>query len=107
MFAAIDERRFEEFPRYFHPDIVYLRPGFEPVEGLDALVHFYRHVRLIRSGAHRVERLVADGAAAVAMGTFSGELRDGSPTKEPFADAYEFRDGLVAERRTFFFRPAI
>ena len=107
MFAAIDARQFDDLPRFFHPEIVYSRPGFDPVHGLDALDHFYRHVRIIRSGAHRVDRLVADGAAAVAVGVFAGELRDGTATNEPFADAYEFRDGLVAERRTFFFRPAI
>lgn len=107
MFDAIDGRRFDELPRFFHPDIVYSRPGFDPIRGLEALDHFYRHVRPISSGAHRVDRLVADGSVAVAMGVFLGTLRDGSPTYEPFADSYEFRNGMVAERHTFFFRPAI
>jgi len=107
MFDAIDGRDFDALGRYFHPDIVYERPGYEPIRGLDALLHFYREVRRIGGGRHHVEALVDDEEGAVAMGTFRGVLKDGAEANEPFADAYRFQDGRIAHRRTYFFRPAI
>ena len=47
MFAAIDGRDFDALERYFHPDVVYERPGYEPIRGLGSLLHFYREVRRI------------------------------------------------------------
>jgi uncharacterized protein len=107
MFAAIDGRAFDDLERYFTHDVVYERPGYEPIRGIADLLRFYREERRIESGQHDVESLVCGDDAAVAMGTFQGVLKDGAPATEPFADAYRFQNGRIAHRKTYFFRPAI
>src|SRR3990172_2041870 len=101
MFHAIDHCQWERLPIFFHPDVVYDRPGHRQVQGIDDLMKFYREERRIESGRHELESVVVEGDHAVAIGTFRGQLRDGSPADEMFADAYTFRDGRIWRRRTY------
>jgi uncharacterized protein len=107
MFDTIDIRRWDDLGQCFTVDVVYERPGYEPLFGLDALDHFYRAVRIIASGEHQIERLIAYPDAAACWGRFVGADRNGRPLNERFSDVYELRNGLVARRVTHFFRPAI
>lgn len=107
MFATIDARRWAELADFFTTDAVYERPGYEPIIGYAALEHFYREVRIIGSGQHRIERLVIGRETAACWGRFVGASRDGKPLDERFADVYELRGGRVARRTSYFFRSAI
>ena len=53
MFAAIDAGEFDRLREYFAADVVYERPGYEPLRGIEALENFYRHERIIARGAPR------------------------------------------------------
>jgi ketosteroid isomerase-like protein len=107
MFAAIDAGEFERLREYFSADVVYERPGYEPLRGIDALEYFYRHERIIARGAHDLQGVLAGPRAAACWGRFRGLSRRGDALDERFADVYELRDGRVARRTTHFFRPAI
>ena len=107
MFEIIDAADFDRLGEVFDAQVVYERPGYSPISGLAQLDDFYRFRRVIRTGRHHLHRLVFDSEAGVAIGLFTGELKDGSATEEPFADAYRFSGGRIAHRQTFFFRPAI
>ena len=106
-FQAIDAGDLESLPRFFHRDIVYERPGYDPLVGLDAVMHFYRTRRVIASGKHQVEGIVVEGDAGASWGRFAGARKDGSAIDERFADVYTFTDGKVRTRRSHFFRPAV
>jgi ketosteroid isomerase-like protein len=107
MFATIDARRWDALTEFFTSDAVYERPGYAPIIGFPALDHFYREVRVIGCGHHRVERMVEGRETAACWGRFVGASRDGKPLDERFADVYELRNGRIARRTSYFFRPAI
>lgn len=94
-----------EVPPLFAQDAVYKRPGYPAFEGMQALVAFYEGDRVIASGAHGITHLLTDPQARVAFveGVFTGELKDGSPVRAPFADVLEFDEaGLIRRRQTYF-----
>lgn len=106
MFDAIDAQDHAALGQFFTADVVYERPGFSNICGFDDLVDFYRNHRIIKSGVHKVEKIIDAGESAVAIGQFVGALKDGRPANERFADAYTFRDGQICKRTTYFFRAA-
>lgn len=107
MFAAIDGRTFDDLPRFFDDAMTYERPGYEPLVGIDEILHFYRNVRVIASGNHRLEEVVWEDGRAACWGRFVGQHKNGSAIDERFADVYTFADGKIATRRSYFFRPAV
>lgn len=107
LFSVIDERRWDELAEVFAPGCVYERPGYRPLSGLADIDHFYRHTRIISSGRHLVDRVVADHGSAACWGHFTGQDRSGRPLEEGFADAYLVQDGKIVRRTTYFFRAAI
>ena len=107
MFAAIDGRCWEQLERYFAPDVIYERPGYEPIRGFAALDHFYRDVRIVAAGRHQLEQVVMAGHTAACWGRFLGTSRDGRQLDERFADIYEFTHGVISRRATYFYRAAI
>jgi hypothetical protein len=106
-FAMVDRREFDSFPQVFHAHIVYERPGYAPIEGLEAMMAFYHHERRIDCGTHTLTRVLVDGDTAVCWGTFAGALYDGTPVRQRFADTYRFADGRILHRVTYFYTPAI
>ena len=107
MLALIDERNWTALRRYFHSDVVYRRPGYEPLEGIDAVIRFYEFERVIASGVHQLNSLLVDGAHVASFGRLVGTHRNGSSLDEEFAEHYEFREGRVWRRTSYFFRAAI
>jgi ketosteroid isomerase-like protein len=107
LFHTIDARQWDALPRFFSPEVIYERPGYEPLIGLDQLLHFYRTVRVIASGTHTLEQLVLDDACGACWGRFVGLHKNGSSIDERFADVYTLTGGRIATRRSYFFRPAV
>jgi len=107
LFRSIDARQWDSLPLFFAPEVTYERPGYEPLVGLEQLLHFYRKVRVIASGQHILEQVVFDDEHAACWGRFVGVHKDGSAIDERFADVYTLADGKIATRRSYFFRPAV
>jgi ketosteroid isomerase-like protein len=107
MFESIDASDWQSLVNFYHPNIVYERPGYAPLVGLERVLQFYREERIIAAGRHHIDGMVVERDAGACWGRLRGTLRDGSATDEQFADVYSFEDGKIRTRRSYFFRPAI
>ena len=107
LFRKIDSRDWDALPASFCDDVVYERPGYEPLVGVERVMKFYREERVIASGEHQLERIVIDDGSGACWGRFVGSHRNGSAIDERFADVYILQDGRIRIRRSYFFRPAI
>lgn len=107
MFRSIDAGDWDSLGAYFAPDIVYERPGYEPLRGLEEVLRFYRDVRIVANGRHDLWRIIASDEATVCWGRFAGTSRRGEPLDERFADVYTVAGHKVTTRATYFFRAAI
>jgi len=92
LFEAIDSSDFKLLVKYFDKNIIYQRPGYHDLIGIDKLLHFYQYDRIIVSGKHLIEL---------------GIHKNGSQLNEGFADVYSFENNKIKTRRSYFFRPAI
>lgn len=106
MFRVIDASEWDALGRFFHPGLIYDRPGFPLLEGREANLHFYREVRTLR-GEHRFDCMVLEPGAGASWGRFVGRRGDGTPVDIQFADCYRFRDGLLWRRKSFFYVPLV
>lgn len=107
LFRVVDGRKWDDLAQVFAEDAVYERPGYEPLLGLERIRYFYEHERIIADGRHLVDHVTGAPGAAACWGRFRGVSRTGEPLDEGFADTYVVRDGRIAHRRTYFWRPAI
>lgn len=107
LFHAIDTATWKDLPHFFHPEVVYERPGYAPISGLRALHDFYSSVRIIAEGRHTLDGGLRETGKAICWGHFQGRSKEGAVLAERFADAYELDGGLIRKRTTFFFRAAI
>ncbi|HZO76360.1 MAG TPA: nuclear transport factor 2 family protein [Ktedonobacteraceae bacterium] len=107
LFRAVDARDWEAMQPFFCEDVVYERPGYDPIVGIEDLLHFYKHVRIIASGTHQLEQIVVEGDHGSCWGRFVGVNKEGAALDERFADVYVFSDGKIKQRRSYFFRPAV
>ncbi len=106
MFRAVDASEWDTMAEYFHPALVYERPGFPLLEGRDQNLRFYRETRTYR-GEHRFECFAIEPDAGASWGRFVGTTKDGTPIDVQFADCYRFKDGLLWRRKSHFFVPVI
>ena len=107
MFDTVDARRWGDLHEFYHADIVYERPGYEPLRGFGAVHDFYEHRRVIARGRHIIEGSAVEGDQGACWGRFEGATRDDKPVDERWADVYTFADGKIRTRRSHFFRPAV
>lgn len=106
-FRAVDANDVDGAVALFHEELVYERPGYEPILGRERLRHFFRDERVIAEGRHEIEGVLVDGDRVAAWGSFAGTSRTGAALSESFCDIYEMQDHTIYRRRTFFFRPAV
>ncbi|MFD0854791.1 nuclear transport factor 2 family protein [Actinomadura adrarensis] len=107
MFGAIDAGDWAALATCFHPEIVYERPGYEPLLGRNRVLRFYREERLVKSGAHRLEGVVLQDDRGAVWGALEGVRTDGRPISLGFADIYHFEAGTIRKRRSHFHVPAV
>jgi ketosteroid isomerase-like protein len=107
MFKNIDNRDFDNLRDFFTDDVVYERPGYEPLRGIDDLLHFYREVRVIAVGKHGLTRVVVDDESGASWGRFTGTHRNGKDLDVRFADVYTFENGKIKTRASYFFEPSV
>lgn len=107
MFAAIDAGDWAMLPVFFHPSMVYERPGYEPFVGRDRIMRFYREERVIQKGRHTLDGTIAENDRAAAWGRIDAVHSDGRSLTLGFADVYVFADAAIRLRRSHFFVPAV
>lgn len=107
LFEAIDGRDWTALESMLDPTATYARPGYAPLVGAEQVMHFYRHVRIIRSGKHEVHGVIQGLNMLNYYGRFQGVAKDGRPLDVSFCDVCQINGGLLQHRRTFFFVPAI
>lgn len=107
LFRAVDAGELHRLREVCHPGVVYERPGYETLSGIDSLVRFYRHETVIASGTHRLTAVVVNDAFGACWGHFVGRHRDGSDVDVEFADTYEIEEGKIRRWKSFFHCPVI
>ena len=107
LYRTIDAGDWTALADFFHPDIVYERPGYAPLVGLERVLRFYREERVVASGEHQVEGVLHELDRAACWGRMRGTLRDGAPTEVRFADVYSLEEDKIRTRCSYFFSPAV
>jgi ketosteroid isomerase-like protein len=107
LFYAVDSSDWNLLVKYFDKNIIYERPGYEPLVGLDKLLNFYQYERIIAAGKHHIEHIMIENNHGACWGQFIGFHKDGSQINERFADVYSFENDQFKTRRTHFFRPSV
>jgi ketosteroid isomerase-like protein len=107
MFAAIDASDWAALPAFFHPGMVYERPGYDPFVGRDRVMRFYREERVIQSGSHTLDGTIVENGKAAAWGRIDAVHTNGTAIGFGFSDVYLFEQGAIKLRRSHFFVPAV
>lgn len=107
-YALIDSGDVDGVMQCFALEAQYLRPGYRMMSGHAEIESFYRCERVIESGVHTIERIIATDFAASVFGSFKGISKSGDELQANFADVFTFdTDGLFVTRRTYFDSPLI
>ncbi|MBB6118425.1 nuclear transport factor 2 family protein [Nocardiopsis algeriensis] len=109
VYARVDGGDIGGLLELFSDDVVYERPGYQPIVGRTSFERFYREARVIREGVHTPDSVVVgeDGRVAV-QGSFAGVLKDGTSVSLRYADFFTSGpDGRFRRRDTYFFSPMV
>ncbi len=107
-YDSLDADDLESVLDCFSGEVLYRRPGYEPIVGMDQLRAYYAGGRKLAPGRHLVRDVVVEGQRAAAHGMYEGETKDGARTAVGFAAFFAFDGhGRVAEHTTYFFTPAV
>jgi ketosteroid isomerase-like protein len=108
LFAIVDTQNWQGMREIFSSQIVYERPGYPRLEGIERVLYFYENERILADGKHSLDRIVVDTDCAACWGRFVGHKKDGSAVNVGFADTYEFdAAGQICFRRSYFFEPSV
>ncbi|MFB6124869.1 MAG: nuclear transport factor 2 family protein [Halanaeroarchaeum sp.] len=100
-YERVDAEDYEGVFALFAEDVVYDRPGQEPIAGMADFREFYLTGRPLEDGEHTIDDVVVEGDVAAVRGEFSG-VQDGDRVAFGFADFHEFDDaGQIARRFTY------
>lgn len=106
-FNVVDTTDWEKMSTLVCEDVVYERPGYAPIIGISAFLHFYKYVRIIASGEHQLDYIIIDEDHGSCWGRFNGYDKGHVSLDELFSDVYIFENDKIKWRRSYFFRPAI
>ena len=107
-YEAMDRDDIDAVLEFFSGDVLYRRPGYDRISGMEALRQYYASDRKIATGRHVLTSVLVDGQRVAAHGIFDGDLRDGQPTSVGFAAFFLFdQHGRAADHTTYFFVPAV
>lgn len=105
LYYLIDMGEFAEACLLFREDCEFSRPGYEVFKGRIEVEAFYSETRLVATGRHRIRRVVQEHPAVAAEGTFDAVLKSGVRIASSFCDLFDFEEGLIARRRTYYYVP--
>lgn len=107
-YDALDRGDVDKILRDFSGDVLYRRPGYDPITGLEGLRRYYTADRMLAPGRHVLRAMVVEDTTVAAHGTYEGELKDGGRTTVGFAAFFTFDSGgRIIEQTTYFFTPAV
>ena len=107
-YDALDADDLEAVLEFFSGDVLYRRPGYDRMVGIDAVRRYYEESRLIAPGRHVLRTLVVEGHNVAAHGEWEGELKEGGRRTVGFAAFFVFDgNGRACEHTTYFFVPAV
>lgn len=106
-YELVDAAELEEMFSLFDEEIVYRRPGYDPLRGMAQFKAFYEGARVIEAGKHTVVSVIDSNGHVAVEGEFSGRLRDGRGISLRFADFFGFRGDLIIRRDTYFDAPLV
>ena len=96
LFAAIDARDSAAFVSYLTDGAVFRFGSAEPVQGREAVrAAVDGFFGSIAGLSHNVVRTVRDGDTLFCEGEVTYQRHDGSEITLPFADVFEYADGLI------------
>lgn len=108
VYERVDSGDLQGLSALFSDDVVYRRPGYEPMVGRAELDRFYQQERIIDEGVHTPDAIVENGGEVAVHGRFAGRLKDGRQVELRFADFFTTgADGRFSRRDTFFFAPLV
>ncbi len=108
MFAIIDDGSdWDRLSEAFLPSVVYQRPGYPAIHGIEELRTFYAHTRRVAAGRHHIYRILSEGSMSCCWGMFSGTTKADEEITVYFTDWYRFEKRKISYRRTFFYQPVI
>lgn len=100
-YEYVDSEAYDDLFDLFAEDVVYHRPGQEPIDGIEEFRNFYREIRPIERGSHTVDQLVVEDDTIAVRGRFDGVL-DGQQVAFGFADFHRFNaEGEIEERWSY------
>jgi uncharacterized protein len=107
-YDALDRDDIEAVLDSFNGDVLYRRPGYPTIVGMDGLRAYYSSDRKLKAGRHVIKALIAEGPTVAAHGVWEGELKGGGTTSMGFAAFFGFdAAGRIDEHTTYFFTPAV
>lgn len=107
-YDALDRDDLDSVLGCFSGDVLYRRPGYRTMTGIDQLRSYYENERKLAAGRHLVRDVLVEDAQVAAQGMYEGQLRDGDRMAMGFAAFFVF-DGMgrISEHTTYFFTPAV
>lgn len=107
-YDALDSDDIESVLDAFSGDVLYRRPGYETISGMDQLRAYYSADRKLTAGRHVLRAMIAEENSVAAHGVYDGALKEGGSTSMGFAAIFVFdNNGRIAEHTTYFFTPAV
>lgn len=101
-YTDIDANRVDEALAPFADEATYWRAGYEPLVGIEAIRSFYGGTRVIAEGKHELESVVVGTDSVAVRGAFCGVSHHGDALETRFADFWDFSDGKIVLRNTYF-----
>jgi ketosteroid isomerase-like protein len=106
-YELVDADDFDAMAQLFAPDVIYRRPGYDPMVGREQILGYYKFVRVIESGRHELHTVLSDGSIVAVAGKFHGRVKGRGLISQEFADFFTIRDGKISSRSTYFDAPAL
>ncbi|WP_226346555.1 nuclear transport factor 2 family protein [Agilicoccus flavus] len=107
-YDALDADDIDAVLAAFSGDVLYRRPGYDRIVGLEALRRYYASDRKLAPGRHVVRSMLVDGNEVAAHGQWEGELREGGRRSVGFAAFFTIDgNGRIASHTTYFHVPAV
>jgi hypothetical protein len=101
-YDAVDSNDLETLFSVFSENIVYERPGYEAISGMEKFKDFYRKNRIIKEGHHTLSNIIVHKPYVIVEGEFKGILKDGRESYTKFVDVYTFSNNKAVKRHTYF-----
>jgi uncharacterized protein len=99
--AAFAANNTEGFLSHCARDVVWTMVGEGPVKGVDAIRDWMASMSSGEAPKFSVDHIVAEGDYVTCFGDMTMKDKDGSKAPYGYCDVYRFRDGKIAELRSY------